>query len=154
MSQNRTPLVFVADANFLLRLIDTPHVHHASAQRCLATLRGRGDEIRLVAQSLFEFYAVAARPSTARGGLALTSAEAARWMRAFTTLFPLEPETPLLANWQRVVFTYATPGRDAHDARYVAAMLSLGHTHILTFNTQDFLPFAPEGIVAVDPQTV
>ena len=42
-------------------------------------------------------------------------------------------------------------GVQVHDARLVAAMVSHGVRHILTFNTADFNRYAPEGIIAVDP---
>ncbi len=50
--------------------------------------------------------------------------------------------------------TYGVSGVQVHDARLVAAMISHGATHILTFNTADFARYAPEGIMAVDPATV
>ena len=70
-------------------------------------------------------------------------------------LFPLLPDLPTLyAEWRRLVVTYGVSGVQVHDARLVAAILSHGATHILTFNTADFARYAPEGIVAVDPKTV
>ena len=45
-------------------------------------------------------------------------------------------------------------GVQVHDARLVAAMKSNDVTHILTFNIADFVRYASEGIVAVDPTTV
>jgi predicted nucleic acid-binding protein len=77
------PTTYVADANFLLRLIDKAHPHHVIARSALGTLRGRGEEIVIVAQSLFEFYVVATRPSTSRGGFGFTPIEAGRRLTAF-----------------------------------------------------------------------
>ena len=50
--------------------------------------------------------------------------------------------------------TYGVSGVQVHDARLVAAIISHGATHILTFDTVDFARYAPEGIVAVDPAAV
>ena len=49
---------------------------------------------------------------------------------------------------------YGVSGVQVHDARLVATMIVHGVTHILTFNTSDFVRYAPQGIVAVDPATV
>ncbi len=146
--------VYVADANFLLRLVDKPHVHHRVARAALGVLRGRGDEIVLVAQSLFEFYVVATRPGTARGGLGLSPIDALRWMRVFRSLFRLLPENPLFAEWERLISTYGTMGLPAHDARYLAAIAGQKIDFILTFNSADFNRYAPEGITPIDPQNV
>ncbi len=114
--------VYVADSNFVLRLVDKSHPHHSIARAALGTLRGRGDEIVVVAQTLFEFYVVATRPGAARGGLGFTSIEAQRHLRAFGALFRLLPENPLFGEWARLIATYGTMGLPAHDARYIAAI--------------------------------
>ena len=49
---------------------------------------------------------------------------------------------------------YRVSGVQVHDARLVAAMIVHDVTHILTFNTQDFTRYAPDGIIAIDPATV
>ena len=46
---------------------------------------------------------------------------------------------------------YGVSGVQVHDARLVATMLVHDVTHILTFNTQDFIRYRPEGIIAIDP---
>ncbi len=147
-------MTYIADANFVLRLIDKASAHHTIARGSLAKIQGRGDTITLAPQSLFEFYAVATRPKIARGGLGLSPTDAARWMRVFQSLFELLPELPIFAHWERLVATYQTSGAASHDARYVALMLAHGLTHILTFNGSDFTRYTPEGIVVVDPQTI
>ena len=43
-------------------------------------------------------------------------------------------------------------GKNGHDARFVAAMVTYGLTHLLTFNTQDFRQYA--AITAVSPADV
>jgi predicted nucleic acid-binding protein len=53
--------------------------------------------------------------------------------------------------WKRLVLAFGVSGVQVHDARLVAAMKVNGITHILTFNTGDFVRYSPEGIVAVDP---
>lgn len=48
--------------------------------------------------------------------------------------------------------THAVSGKNAHDARLVAAMLAHGLTHLLTFNDADFQRFT--GITTVTPAAV
>ena len=146
--------LYVADANFLLRLVERAHPHHPIARTALGTLHQRRDEIVIVAQSLFEFYVVATRPGTARGGLGFTPTEAARQLKAFERLFRFLPEQPLYPTWARLVSTYGTQGLPAHDARYIAAIEGQGVDHILTFNGKDFARYAPEGITPIDPANV
>jgi predicted nucleic acid-binding protein len=43
-------------------------------------------------------------------------------------------------------------GKQVHDTRLVAAMLTHNITHLLTFNVDDFKRFAD--IVVVDPRSV
>lgn len=148
------PRVYVADANFLLRLVDKAHPHHKVARAALGILRGRGDEIVIVAQSLFEFYVVATRPSTSRGGFGYTPTEASRRLTTFQALFRLLPEIPLFPQWQRLVTNYGTQGLPAHDARYIAAIAGQRVDHILTFNIADFNRYASEGITPVHPSNV
>jgi hypothetical protein len=52
------------------------------------------------------------------------------------------------------VLMFRVSGVQVHDARLVAAMKIHRVSHILTFNTDDFVRYAPEGITAVDPATV
>ena len=54
--------------------------------------------------------------------------------------------------WERVVIEHRVLGRQAHDARLVALMLSHGVSHILTLNTADFARY-PE-ITAVTPAEI
>jgi predicted nucleic acid-binding protein len=145
-------VIFVADANFLLRLVQPSSAHHSAAARAAHDIVARGDRIVIFPQSLFEVYAVATRPSAARDGLGLSPADGKALLDSFRRTYPLQSELPIFEAWQRLVATYQTSGAASHDARYVALMLAHGLTHILTFNGKDFTRYAPEGIVAVDPQ--
>ena len=68
-------------------------------------------------------------------------------------LFPLLTDTPaIFAEWQRLVTAHGVMGRNAHDARLVAAMNVHGLTHLLTFNTGHFTRYP--GITALNPAVV
>jgi hypothetical protein len=60
----------------------------------------------------------------------------------------------IYAEWRRLVVTFGVSGVQVHDARLVAAMNVNRITHILTLNTADFIRYASEGIVAVNPATL
>lgn len=60
----------------------------------------------------------------------------------------------LYSELRRIVVTFSVSGVQVHDARLVAAMKSNGLTHILTLNSTDFVRYASEGTVAVDPTTI
>lgn len=113
-----------------------------------------GDQIVIVPQSLYEFYAVATRPNTARDGLGLSPNHCKSLIDSFKKAYTLYAEVPIFYEWERLVTTYQTKGAVSHDTRYVAFMLVHGLTHILTFNTSDFNRYAPEGITAVDPASI
>ena len=117
-------------------------------------LRINGHQLQATLQNFIEFWNASTRPID-RNGFGLTPAETDRLLQRTERLFPLLPDLPALyAEWRRLVVTYGVSGVQVHDARLVAAILSHGATHILTFNTADFARYAPEGIVAVDPETV
>ncbi|WP_233220943.1 hypothetical protein [Chlorogloea sp. CCALA 695] len=54
--------------------------------------------------------------------------------------------------WKDLVIKYQVKGKQGHDARLVAAMITHEISHILTFNVEDFTRFSE--IVAVSPQTI
>jgi len=81
--------------------------------------------------------------------------EADRLLRLIERLFPLLTDAPTICSeWRRLVVNFGVSGVQVHDARLVAAMKVNEMTHILTFNTKDFIRYASDGIVAVDPATV
>ena len=54
--------------------------------------------------------------------------------------------------WERIVSQHQVSGKQVHDARLVAAMMSHRVTHILTFNTADFTRYTE--ITVVQPQSL
>ena len=137
------------DTNILGRMLQTGHAQHRPAQDAVDALVARGDTPRLVPQVLYELWTVATRP-VANNGIGLTVAKAAAEFSRMQTLFPLLLDSPaIFPEWERLVVTHSVLGKNAHDARLVAAMTIHGLTHLLTFNTADFARFP--GITALDP---
>ena len=148
----RSPLDYLVDTNVLLRRVEVGHPLYVRARQALHDLTVAGDVLWVAAQNLIEFWAVATRPLTANG-LGLTAAQAATEVSNFKTALQLLPDSAaIFAEWERIVATYAVQGKQAHDARLVAAMKVQGIGRILTFNTGDFTRYAAgERILAVDP---
>jgi predicted nucleic acid-binding protein len=139
------------DTNILLRLVQ-PHSPHAPiAERALAALRLQNEELQITSQNLVEFWAVATR-SVIENGLGYSIEQATAQVVDLKRFFNLLPEVPLQSEWERLVTQYRVSGKNAHDARLVAAMAVHGMNAILTFNTQDFTRYA--GIAIIDPRLV
>jgi predicted nucleic acid-binding protein len=140
------------DTNILGRMVEVGHPQHRAAVDATNARMRRGDVPCVVPQTLYEFWVVATRPSQANG-LGLTVGQAAAELTRLQSLFPLLPDGPAVyPEWERLVTTHQVAGKNAHDARLVAAMAVHGITHLLTFNTPDFARYP--GITALDPIAV
>jgi predicted nucleic acid-binding protein len=118
----------------------------------VAALRLQGEELCVVPQNLYEFWAVCTRPA-AQNGLGLAVAAARGEMTRLMGLFVLREDTPaIFREWERLVVAHQVSGKNAHDARLVAAMAVHGISRLLTFNAGDFQRYP--GIVVVTPQQV
>jgi len=85
--------------------------------------------------------------------LGLSTAQAEIELTKLKALFLLLPDAPdIFSQWERIVLQYQVSGKQAHDARIVAAMIVHDVTHLLTFNTADFKRF--KTITAVNPQSI
>jgi predicted nucleic acid-binding protein len=141
----------LADSNVFLRSIQPGHPHFSDADRAIAHLLASGDEICIVPQNLYEFWSVATRP-VAQNGLALPLARVSAELSRLKNLFTLLPDLPsILPEWERLVVAHSVVGRNAHDARLVAAMLVHGVSHLLTFDIGDFQRFP---ITVISPASV
>ena len=147
-------MVYLVDTNVLLRFADRNHPLHPILRAAVRKLRLDGHKLQVTSQNCVEFWNVATRPID-KNGFGLTPTEADQLLRLIERLFPLLPDMPTLySEWRRLVIAFSVSGVQVHDARFVAAMKGNGVTHILTFNAADFVRYASEGIVAVNPTTV
>jgi predicted nucleic acid-binding protein len=147
-------VIYLADTNVLLRFADRTHPIHPIVRAAVRKLRTSGHSVRTTSQNFVEFWNVATRPIE-MNGFGLVPATADRLLRLVERLFPLLPDSPAVyTEWRRLVVSFGVSGIQVHDARIAAAMLVHGVTHILTFNTTDFVRYGTRGIVAVDPTTV
>ena len=147
-------MIYLIDTNVLLRFSFRTDPRHQIVRLAVRKLRTNGHQLQAVSQNFAEFWNASTRPID-RNGFGLTPLEADRHLRHIEQLFPLLLDSPAVyPEWRRLVVNYDVSGSQVHDARLVAAMISHGVTHILTFNTADFARYLTAGIVAVDPATV
>jgi predicted nucleic acid-binding protein len=144
-------MLILVDTNVLLRVVEPQHGHHALAVSAVRNLRQAGNELCLVPQVHYEFW-VAATRSIAQNGLGLTTVEAeAELQRLGPPLFRLlRDERAIYNSWRELVGKHLVLGKQAHDARLVAAMQRHGLTHLLTFNLGDFQRYP--AIELLDPE--
>jgi predicted nucleic acid-binding protein len=133
-------MAVLLDTNILIRLAQPHHPSAPVATQALRTLRAANETLHIAQQNIVEFWAVTTRPIAANG-LGYTTEQAAEEVSALKRLFDLLPELPLQDEWERLVAHYHVSGKNAHDARLVAAMVVHGVDGILTFNAQDFVRY-------------
>ena len=139
----------LSDTNILIRSVHRKAANHRQALKALRLLRGEGHRICIVPQNLYEFWAVATRPVENKG-LAPTPSQADRITSRIATLcFLRRDPSELYDEWRKVVLANNVSGKNAHDARLVAAMRLHSMQQILTFNIQDFARYP--GIQAINP---
>lgn len=143
---------YLVDTNVLPRSAQPSHPMHADAARALGNLLSRGEILHIVPQNIIEYRAVATRPVDANA-LGMSVTETAAEVAKLKGIFQLLPDTPsIFAGWEVLFGRHAVKGKEAHDARLVAAMLAHKIPNLLTFNTADFK--RDTGILAIDPKDV
>lgn len=143
-------MLVLVDSNVLLRVIEPRHSQHDSAVQTLRSLRAGGHELCVAPQIHYEFWVVATRP-VALNGLGMTADEADSALLQFSPpLFRLlRDERVIYDRWRELVSKHQVMGKQAHDARLVAAMQRHGLAGFLTFNVDDFLRYS--GIKLLEP---
>ena len=133
---------YLLDTNIWLRSVQREAPQHPIAVEALATLLVQGNDVFITAQNLIEFWSVASRPIEANG-LGWSVETVRQEIDRLLALFPLLDDTAdVFTHWLQLVSTYRVIGRRVHGARLVAAMITHGITHLLTFNRDDFRQFA------------
>lgn len=128
----------LVDTNLLIRLLQPHHPLYRAADAAISALRSQNRPLYLVPQNLIELWTVTTRPIEANG-LGLSTAAARAEIQRLERLFTVLPETPAIyPAWKRLVFENQVSGKQAYDARLVAAMQVHSVTSILTFNPSDF----------------
>jgi predicted nucleic acid-binding protein len=138
------------DTNICLRLVQPIHPQHIQAVAAVEAIRGAGESACLVPQVLYEFWVVCTRP-LGENGLGLSTAQAQRELTMLTTVFTLfRDERAILPRWEQLIVDHEVKGKNAHDARLVAAMMRHGISRLLTFNRSDFVRFSSIEVLSPD----
>ncbi len=147
-------MVYLTDSNVLLGIAHRADTRYPIVQAAVRKLWVNGHELQTTSQNFSEFWNVSIPPID-RNGFGLMPYETDDLLRNLEQSFPLLMDSPdVYPQWRQLVVKYNVSGAKVHDTRLVATMLVHDVTHILTFNTQDFIRYADEGIVAVDPAMV
>ena len=142
----------LADTNVLLRRIHRGDPDHRITQRALNRLIREGNRICVASQNLIELWAVCTRPID-NNGLGLNPKQTERILaRVERSVVRLPDSDNIYSEWRRLVATHGVSGKKTHDARLTATMNIQNVTHILTFNTDDFVRYP--GISAIHPSSL
>lgn len=145
---------YLVDTNILLRLPDRKHPQHPIIRKAIRLLRTSRHNLYITPQNCAEFWNVATRPSD-KNGLGFDIEKTAKLLQLYERLFLVIPDNPnIYSEWKRLVKKHQVKGVQVHDARLVAAMITHGLNHILTFNVKDFKRYQVERIKAVSPQNL
>jgi len=140
------------DTNVLCRLAEKGHPLHSAAEAAVSKLQGDGHELCFVPQVLYEYWVVVTRPAS-ENGLGMPPAEVHKaidmWLELFTLL---RDERGVFSLWRELVLQHGVRGKNAHDARLIAAMKRHGLVSLLTFNVSDFKRY--DGAKLFDAQSV
>lgn len=146
-------MAYLFDTNVFVRLAFRNDPQREVALEALRILRSRNEVLSVTPQVLSEFWNVASRPASARGGLGLSPIETERRVRLIERYFRLLPDSlATFQEWRRLVVAHSVKGVEVHDAKLVASMNVYGIAHLLTFNVSDFKRYP--GILAVSPVDV
>lgn len=143
---------YLIDTNILSRLAEPGHAMHQPALDAVKRLTQQKHKLYVVPQNLYEFWVVCTRP-TSVNGLGKSAIEAVAELTSVKSLFILAEDTPtVFTAWEQLVTSIPVIGKNAHDARLVAAMTVHGLSHLLTFNAKDFRSYP--GIITATPADV
>jgi predicted nucleic acid-binding protein len=145
--------MILVDTNILVRLFEFNDPDCVLCNDAVSKLDLQGHELFIAPQSMAEFWNVTTRPVSARGGQGHSILEADRRLTKIERAFAILPDHVNARKlWRRLIVQHGVTGKQVHDARLAALMLTYHVKRILTFNTRDFVRYP--GIAAIDPATV
>lgn len=137
------------DTNVLLRLAQSAEAYpaqHAAVQRLIAL----GNRLYTTFQNVAEFWNVSTRPAQLNGR-GLSSVEVQSSLLLLERQFEIITEDrDTYERWLALIVHFRVSGRQVHDARLIAHMLSRDIPYFLTSNIKDFTRYGD--ITAIDPQ--
>jgi predicted nucleic acid-binding protein len=148
-------MAFLLDTGILLRFVNTNDRQHSTIQAAIGLLIARGEQLFTATQNVAEYYNVATRP-IANNGLGRRPDEVVKSVERDIEpiCFVLAENDGVFGEIKRLASKYAVVGKQVHDARLVAMMLTWQIENILTLNDRHFRRFEPEGITVVTPTSL
>ena len=146
---------FLLDSGILLRLADEHDPQHDLVETAVGILGNQREDLYITTQNIAEFWNVATRPAV-NNGLGLPPATVAGLFD--DTIEPIcavlvELDT-LAVEFRRLLTKYDVIGKQVHDARLVAMMVSWQINNVLTLNERNFRRYEPEGLAVISPASL
>ena len=143
---------YLLDTGVLLRLVDQNDDQHELVRRAVRSLIASQEELLIASQNVAEFLNVATRPA-ANNGFAMAANQAIElFHREIESICSVMVEGESThGELLRLVERYNVVGKQVHDARLVAIMLTWQVENMLTLNDRHFRRYEPEGIKIVTP---
>lgn len=143
---------YLLDTNILLRSADVSSFTHSLANDAIAQIIADDNECVITSQVLIEFWVVATRPTDVNG-LGWSVSQTKDYVNDLLNNFMLITENiDIFPNWLRLVTDYNIKGKRTHDIRLLAVMKANNISHLLTFNSQDFIQLSD--IIIIQPQAL
>ena len=130
--------MILLDTNIILRSKQNGSSHHKEVTEKLIKLAENGEELVICPQVIYEFYVVATRPPD-NNGFGLSPETAIGELENIVETYSMLAETDqVYFNWRKLISDYKVIGKNAHDARIVAFMVSNSIGSLYTLNKKDF----------------
>jgi predicted nucleic acid-binding protein len=143
----------LVDTGVLLRAFDRSSPVQKSIFRAFRKHWNQGNLFVTSHQNIAEFWNVATRPASARGGFGLSVDETLKRVQTIEKLGMVLPFTnACYLEWRQLLVAHSIIGVSVHDARIVATMKSHGISHLLTLNDADFQRYS--GITVLTPDSI
>ena len=135
--------MILLDTNIILRSKQEGSTHYKKVTEKLVELISSGEELVVCPQIIYEFYVVATRPAD-KNGLGLSLEIAMKEIENILETYSMPEENKqVFFNWQQLINNYKVIGKNAHDTRIVAFMMSYDIRKLYTINKKDFKRFEP-----------
>lgn len=143
------------DTGVLLRLVNEEDAQHEIVRLAVEMLASRRERLVATTQNVAEFWSVATRPP-ADNGLGLSVVTATGAIR--TVVEPIctiaREHSRHFGELKRLLESHEIIGKQVHDARLVASMLTWKIDRVITLNERHFKRFELEGIVVHTPRDI
>ena len=148
-------MAYLLDTGVLLRLANEVDAQHDVVTNAVELLASQRQKLFTTNQNIAEFWNVATRP-TSENGLGRSVDVVAKSIQSIVQPIctVLREHSNHFVELKRLLEAHQIVGKQVHDARLVASMLTWKVDRILTLNEKHFKRFETEGIFVDTPQTI